>query len=197
MRKVRKRAPESNISLDFSIWRLFAFRFVCASELTIAILSRSRQNTDWVQPVLHAWAAERGDRATDESRSGLERGDPRDLNGGPEHGSSLGAATGRSAQAGGMTSAQFLPTVFALINFPKARTTWEACGKSPPAVSVDVLRGVGIDHIQYFLYLSYDIAFPSPTLTNIDDGAVHGDSTLWLDHAVSKPAPPLFIVSNS
>ena len=50
---------------------------------------------------------------------------------------------------------------------------------------------------QYFLYLNHDIAFPSPTLTKAGDGAVHGVSTLWLDHAESKPAPPLFIVSNS
>ena len=36
---------------------------------------------------------------------------------------------------------------------------------------------------QYFLYLNYDIASPSPTLAKAGDGAVHGVSTLWLDHA--------------
>ena len=34
-------------------------------------------------------------------------------------------------------------------------------------------------------------------MTKAGDGAVHGVSILWLGHAESKPAPPLFIVSNS
>ena len=33
------------------------------------------------------------------------------------------------------------------------------------------------------LYFDCEIMFPSPILTKADDGAVHGASTSWLDHA--------------
>ena len=33
------------------------------------------------------------------------------------------------------------------------------------------------------LYLNHDIAFPSPALAKAGDGAVHGASNLWHDHA--------------
>ena len=68
-----------------------------------------------------------------------------------------------------------------------------------PAKASGVLTGIN-RHPKLppvLLYLNHDIAFPSPVLTKVGDGAVHGVSILRLDHAVSKPAPPLFIVSNS
>ncbi len=34
------------------------------------------------------------------------------------------------------------------------------------------------------LCLDCDIAFPSPTLAKVGDGAAHGDQILWHDHAV-------------
>ena len=38
----------------------------------------------------------------------------------------------------------------------------------------------------HLLYLNHDIAFPSPTLVKVGDGAVNGPSTLWPDHAIKQ-----------
>ena len=65
----------------------------------------------------------------------------------PGHGSSSGAASGRPAEAGGMTGAPFAFGDFARVNSPKARPAWKACGQSLPALSARVLLRAGIDHI--------------------------------------------------
>ena len=109
------------------------------------------------------WPRRRSNQAADESRSdlsgrpqlpeagpGLVRADPRELDGGrrplPEHGSSSGAAAGRSAQACGMTSAPVFPRMFARVNLPKARQAWKACGQSLLALFCGFGFGAWIDH---------------------------------------------------
>ena len=38
----------------------------------------------------------------------------------------------------------------------------------------------------HLLYLNRDITFPSPTMAKAGDGARHGASTLWPDHAINQ-----------